>query len=230
MIVTPEKLETVPSEFIFVGEHSALDFANTFVMTNGQETDYLRTWADMVDWFSLTGLSVDPGLKLSAARGAEALESVVELRQDWKAELARLISGDKVREEFIEQLNRLLTDTFHEKLDLEGKNGFRLVRSISQLQGKKLALAILGRQIAVFLARSNLSYLHRCANTTSCRLYFYDTTKNHRRQWCSLATCGNRHKVAQFRKRQAKSRAGWSTAETSSWSRRPCRMAAASPN
>ncbi len=204
MPATSEKLEAVPPEFIFVGEHSALDFANTFVMTDGQETDCLRTWADMVDWFSLTGLSVDPGLKLSAARGAEALESVVDLRQAWKAELARLISGDKVCDEFIERLNRNLADTFHEKLVLEGKNGFRLVRSISQLHGKKLALAILSRQIAVFLAESNLSYLHRCANTSSCRLYFYDTTKNHRRQWCSVATCGNRHKVAQFRKRQAK--------------------------
>ena len=204
MPATSEKLETVPPEFIFVGEHSALDFANTFVMANGQETDYLRRWADMVDWFSLTGLSADPGLKLSAARGAKALKSVVELRQAWKAELARLISGDKVSDEFIERLNRLLADTFHEKLDPEGENGFRLVRSISQLHGKKLALAVLGRQIAVFLAESNLSYLHRCANTTSCRLYFYDTTKNHRRQWCSVATCGNRHKVTQFRKRQAK--------------------------
>jgi predicted RNA-binding Zn ribbon-like protein len=204
MPATSEKLETVPPEFIFVGEHSALDFANTFVMTNGQETDYLRTWADMVDWFSLTGLSVDPGLKLSAAHGAEAHKSVVEFRQAWKAELARIISGNKVSDEFIERLNRLLADTFHEKLDLEGKNGFRLVHSISQLHGKKLALAILGRQIAVFLAESNSSYLRRCANTTSCRLYFYDTTKNHRRQWCSVATCGNRNKVAQFRKRQAK--------------------------
>jgi hypothetical protein len=33
-------------------------------------------------------------------------------------------------------------------------------------------------------------------------LVFYDTTKNHRRQWCSNSTCGNRHKVAEFRRRQ----------------------------
>lgn len=64
------------------------------------------------------------------------IKSVVELPQAWKAELARLISGDKVSDEFIERLNRLLADTFHEKLDVEGKNGFRLVRSISQLHGK----------------------------------------------------------------------------------------------
>jgi len=37
---------------------------------------------------SLTGSSVEPGLKLPVARGAEALKSVVELRHAWKAELA----------------------------------------------------------------------------------------------------------------------------------------------
>ena len=37
---------------------------------------------------SRTGSSVEPGLKLPAARGAEALKSVVELRHAWKAELA----------------------------------------------------------------------------------------------------------------------------------------------
>ena len=52
MPATSEKLETVPAKFILSAKHPALDFANTFVMTNGQETDYLRTWADMVGWFS----------------------------------------------------------------------------------------------------------------------------------------------------------------------------------
>src|ERR1700736_4994761 len=56
-----------------------------------------------------------------------------------------------------------------------------------------------------FLANANLNYLHRCANTKTCTLYFYDTTKNHRRRWCSVAACGNRHKVAAFRSRQKKS-------------------------
>jgi predicted RNA-binding Zn ribbon-like protein len=205
MPATSEKLDTVQPDFIFVGEHPAIDFANTFSMLNGQAKDHLRTWIDVVNWLSLAGLSVSPGLKLPAARGADALKSVVEVRQAWRAELARLISGDKVSDEFLEKLNCLLADdTFCEELHREGKKGFHLVRSISKLHGEKLALAILGRQIAVFLGEANFSYLHHCANTTSCVLYFYDTTKNHRRQWCSVATCGNRHKVAQFRKRQAK--------------------------
>ncbi len=202
---TSEKLERVQPGFIFVGEHSAIDFANTFVMANGQETDYLRTWVDVVDWLSLTGLSVDPGLKLSAARGAEALKIVVEFRQAWKAELARLISGGKVSDEFIDRLNRLLADdTFHEKLRREGEKWlsprpFHFSASRGETRPRYSR-----SPIALFLAEANLSYLHRCANTISCVLYFYDTTKNHRRQWCSAAGCGNRHKVAQFRKRQAK--------------------------
>ena len=88
----------------------------------------------------------------------------------------------------------------------DGKKGFHLVRSVSQLHGEKLTLTILARQIAFFLAQANLSYLNRCANTTSCVLYFYDATKNHRRQWCSVTACGNRYKVAAFRQRQLKAR------------------------
>ena len=203
MISISEDLRDARSEFIFVGEHPAIDFANTFSTPNGQGTEHLRIWRDVVDWLSLTGLSTDPRLKLPPSRSAEALHNVVNLRRAWQTELARLVSGGTVSDEFLARLNRLLTnDPYHEKLRREGETGFCLARSISQLRGEKLALALLGRQIASFLAEANLSYLHRCANTVSCVLYFYDTTKNHRRQWCSAASCGNRHKVAQFRERK----------------------------
>jgi predicted RNA-binding Zn ribbon-like protein len=201
-----EEIRNDRPEFIFVGEHPAIDFANTFSARNGEGIEHLRVWSDVIDWLSLTGLSKGPNLKLPAADGAEALGSVVELRQAWAAELPRLVAGEKVSNSFLERVNTLLAeDIFHEELRREEETGYRLIRSGSQLRGEKLALALLGHQIAVFLAEANLSYLHRCANTVSCVLYFYDTTKNHRRQWCSVASCGNRHKVAQFRKRQGRS-------------------------
>ena len=195
------------AEFIFVGEHPAIDFANTISAAQGKRTEHLQAWRDVVDWLSLAGLSRDPSLKLSAWSGADALKSVVELRQAWKAMLARLVAGSDVSDEFIEHLNGLLTrDSFRETLQHDGKHRFNLVRAFSQLSGEQLALVIFARQIALFLAEANLKYLRRCANTTSCVLYFYDTTKNHRRRWCSVAACGNRHKVAEFRKRQLKTK------------------------
>jgi predicted RNA-binding Zn ribbon-like protein len=193
------------SDFVFVGEHPAIDFVNTLAVPHGYLEDLLRSWSDLIDWLSQTGLSTDPSLNLPAARGEEALKSVVELRRAWQDVLTELVAGGKVSDAFLGRLNRFLAeDTFHEKLHRQGRKGVHLVRSNSQLKGGKLVLAILGRQIAIFLAEANLHYLRRCANTTSCVLYFYDTTKNHRRQWCSATVCGNRHKVAQFRKRQIK--------------------------
>jgi predicted RNA-binding Zn ribbon-like protein len=92
---------------------------------------------------------------------------------------------------------------FTETLRRSGEKCFELVNSYSELHGRKLALALTAREVARFLAEANPAYLRRCANTDSCALYFYDTTKNHHRQWCSVAVCGNRHKVAEFRRRQA---------------------------
>src|SRR5260370_16262158 len=117
--------------------------------------------------------------------------------------LASLIAGGKVSDDVLARVNGVLgAVSFREVLNRAGKRRFHLVRSASELQGGKLALSILADQIAVFLAETNLSYLRRCANTESCVLYFYDATKNHRRQCCSVAACGNRHRVAELRRRQ----------------------------
>jgi predicted RNA-binding Zn ribbon-like protein len=161
---------------------------------------------DLRDWLSLAGLATDPALQIPTSRTVVAVKNVAELRRAWKAELDTLVTGGTVSDDFINRLNHFLVeDAIHESLHRTGKFGFRLDRSTSQLSGEKLALAILARQISHFLAEANLRYLRRCANTTSCVLFFYDTTKNHRRQWCSTAVCGNRHKVAEYRKRQVKS-------------------------
>jgi len=36
-----------------------------------------------------------------------------------------------------------------------------------------------------------------------CRCAFYDTSRNHSRQWCSMRVCGNRSKVQRHRRRSS---------------------------
>jgi len=200
-----EKNPANHSRFVFIGDHPAIDFANTLVLADGEPLDNFGEWADVVKWLSLAGLSKDSRLQVPASHRAEALKSVGKLRKEWKAQLESLVAGGDVEDAFLARINGLLgTVFFIETLQRGDKDDFHFDRSFSELSGAQLALNILARQIAQFLAEANLNYLHRCANTTSCVLYFYDTTKNHRRQWCSVATCGNRHKVAEFRKRQSK--------------------------
>ena len=192
------------SAFIFIGEHPAIDFANTNVLDHGNPQELFLTWDDVADWLSQAKLITNESVELPAPAGARALKAVIELRDAWERVLSNLVSGGKVNDAFLERLNRhLALGTFREILRRDGKKGLRITRSPSPIQGEQLVLNLIAHQIAHFLAEANLEHVHRCANTTSCVLYFYDTTKNHRRQWCSVATCGNRHKVAEFRKRQA---------------------------
>jgi predicted RNA-binding Zn ribbon-like protein len=54
---------------------------------------------------------------------------------------------------------------------------------------------------ADLLAHGEAARFKVCDNR-DCRFAFYDASKNRSRRWCAQATCGNRHKVRQFRARQ----------------------------
>ena len=188
-------------DFLLLGAHPAIDFANTLVPPPGPDIEFLQSWQDVIDWLKETELSSGQNLEVSEPDAPAALETVRNLRHAWKTTLEQIMAGHGVQPQFIKQLNRILClDTFSETLGVEGEIVLR--RSRSLLAGRQLALAILARSMAEFLITAEFKYLRRCSNTDSCVLFFYDTTKNHRRQWCSNSMCGNRYKVAAFRRRQ----------------------------
>jgi predicted RNA-binding Zn ribbon-like protein len=39
----------------------------------------------------------------------------------------------------------------------------------------------------------------RQCGASDCKVYFIDTSKAHRRQWCSMQNCGNREKQRRWR-------------------------------
>src|SRR6267378_1955121 len=55
------------------------------------------------------------------------------------------------------------------------------------------------------LSHGDLALILKCGNPR-CILYFYDTTKNHARRWCSMTVCGNRMKVAAHYRRRRRAR------------------------
>jgi predicted RNA-binding Zn ribbon-like protein len=203
MASVSELVSTQRPNFLLLGAHPAIDFANTLLPPPGPDIEFLQSWQDVIDWMKETKLSGGKNLKVSESDTPQALERMRNLRNAWRTALAEIIAGHGVRPQFIKQLNGILCfDTFSEVLSVEGKRSFHLHRSRSPLEGRHLALAILARSIVEFLITAEFKHLRRCANTDSCVLVFYDTTKNHRRQWCSNSRCGNRYKVAEFRRRQ----------------------------
>jgi predicted RNA-binding Zn ribbon-like protein len=50
------------------------------------------------------------------------------------------------------------------------------------------------------LVLGELARVRRCADGR-CPRVFFDATKNGRRRWCDMATCGNRAKAARHRQK-----------------------------
>ena len=66
-----------------------------------------------------------------------------------------------------------------------------------ELNQPKQLLVPLAQSAADLLCRGDFSRLKRCDNS-KCAAFFYDTSKNRMRRWCSGAECGNRMRVAAF--------------------------------
>lgn len=70
-----------------------------------------------------------------------------------------------------------------------------------KVQTAEQFLAPIAEAAATLLVEGDFGLVRTCEHP-ECVLWFYDRTKGHRRRWCSMALCGNRHKVAEFRKRK----------------------------
>ena len=137
--------------------------------------------------------------------GAEALEKVAHeartLRtwaEDWIQRWRR--RPDDPYEAEARKLNGFLerADDYRALEKTQGR--FRLgARRHDRSPGE--ILAVLAGAIASLIAGEDPALVKKC-DGSGCTLWFLDRTKAHRRRFCSTATCGNREKVAAFRKRE----------------------------
>jgi predicted RNA-binding Zn ribbon-like protein len=62
-------------------------------------------------------------------------------------------------------------------------------------------LAMIARE-TIFLFGSDRAAQIRQCQADVCTLLFVDTSRRGDRRWCSMAGCGNRAKLAEFRRRR----------------------------
>lgn len=177
----------------FYGDHPALDLINTVVQVNGQPVDGWQSDADVLDWLAQAGHLPD-----RAAAGPALLAVARELRETVRALVARRKAGLDIDPA---PLNALLAQASrHMELVRDGAGALKLVPAYVSDTPQRL-LAPLAEAAAELLA-GDFALVKHCENP-ECSLWFVDRTKSHRRRWCSMAICGNRHKVASFRQRKA---------------------------
>ncbi len=62
-------------------------------------------------------------------------------------------------------------------------------------------LASLAREAVQLFGGDEAAHIRQCQSPT-CTLFFVDTSRSGDRRWCSMSACGNKAKVAEFRRRR----------------------------
>ena len=186
----------------FIGGRLALDFVNSVPLKAEMSWEHLvafLAYARIVTPERAGELLVLNGSDSQAhdllLRKAQRLAAA--LRQAFNAVLHR----QKVLREWIEPVNEILriTEGHDELVATESDWEIQFVASET---GLEWLLAAVARSAAEIIAEGPRARLRLCANPR-CGLFFCDTSRTHRRRWCSMTVCGNRHKVATFARRHA---------------------------
>ncbi|TMB32898.1 MAG: hypothetical protein E6J61_06510 [Deltaproteobacteria bacterium] len=180
----------------FLAGHPALDFLNTRRRVDGELVDLLGRDEDVLRWLGQAGLPVleidretAPSSLVDAARTLrETIRSLVERRKAGQR-------GDP------SVLNAFLAEAQSHPRMVWNKQRSPTIDRVRRSETPVGILAPVAEAAADLLVTGDFKLVKRCEDEI-CELWFFDQTKSHHRRWCSTALCGNRHKVAAYRKRR----------------------------
>ncbi|WP_443750075.1 CGNR zinc finger domain-containing protein [Asticcacaulis solisilvae] len=183
------------------GGRLCLDFVNTIHdrFAAGPE-DYLATPERYVEWARRTGaLGSDEDVAPPGSGEARLMKDVRTLRDALFRVLAASIDGHPLPADALRVANAWLLEA--RKDQALGPDG-QLVQSGPRGDARRpLKCIALDLVDTLEAARAGRLKLKHCANQTSCGWLFADTTKNGKRRWCAMQTCGTLSKMATQRER-----------------------------
>jgi predicted RNA-binding Zn ribbon-like protein len=200
------KDSTKSGKFLWLGNDPSIDFANTEIVQDGQTVDLLEKPDDLLDWMAGAEMLSSRALKdakraLSRPQLQKALNRACEYRLVLKAALENLhqhrhIYTDKAA---IAETNRLLAcpRTTFDLSAVEKSLQLRHNWAVTEPDDLSRPIAL---AFALLLTTQDAGRIRKCQNP-DCVLFFLDTSKSGTRAWCSMEICGNKLRVAAFRKR-----------------------------
>ena len=199
------------TDFLFLAGHPSLDFLNTRPLVRGQPVELLSSLEEFLRWLTRAG-RVDGRTSADALKrwdgspdGVRVVERARTLRETLRHMTDGLVRGRGASTEGVAAINFILAEN-DGNLRLERHStGFR-TRFAARPTSSVTLLGSVAEAAADLLSNAPLHLVRRCGNP-DCVFFFFDSTRNHRRQWCSMGTCGNLMKVRAFRRRHRKTRA-----------------------
>jgi predicted RNA-binding Zn ribbon-like protein len=180
-----------------------LDFVNTIHDRYAEDAeDYVCQPERFIEWGRLAG-AIRAGERIavpkSAGQRAALMRKVRTLRHHLDALLTSRINGVPAPADAVQGIDQWLHRAWaSQTLESDGQMHWRADASNAMLPLKRIALDALD-----LISHPCVSQLHRCANTRSCGWLFLDTSKNQRRRWCAMETCGTAAKMMRYRRSHA---------------------------
>lgn len=195
----------------FVAGELCLDFANT---TTGWRKrtmagDKLNRPADLVTWARAAG-QIDQArarqilaeIDLAPKAAERLLKRARVLRNSIYRIFAARSAGERPQEGDLARLNQELARAI-KNLTVGAENGGFGWRWQAAAEGRGFESLLwpVARAAADFLVDCDASRIRAC-DADTCGWLFYDTSKNGRRRWCDMSSCGAREKSRRHYKKQ----------------------------
>lgn len=184
------------SRALLLAGHPALDFLNTRMRVNRELVDFLQCDEDVLRWLKQAGLPV------AKSRPDTMPMSLVDPARTLRENIRSLVEKRKAGQRGDPSvLNRFLAEAQSHPRLVWNKPRSLMIERVRRQHTPVGILAPIAEAAADLLATGDFTLVKRCEDET-CVLWFSDQTKSHHRRWCSAVLCGNRHKVAAYRKRR----------------------------
>lgn len=196
-------MSDVGDPFEWSGGHPGLDFVNTLdERPFDQPIENLATYRDLVRFVELAGL-IEPALAttlqtLTGSACSRVAKRARELRERVHDVLAAVHKRRSVSPRDLDEIASAVRAARAARVLVASSSrslvSYRWPRpAIAEIPLHACALAVEGLLTGVDRRR-----IRKCA-ASDCDVYFLDTSKGHRRQWCSMKNCGNREKQRRWR-------------------------------
>ena len=188
--------------------HLSLDFVNTIDPRHGDSAhDYLTSYAALVSWSKYIDLlpvdRTDQLLRAAEQRPAianAAFHRALGLREALYAIFSASIQAQQPSTEDMNILNGVLREGMARASVHVTQQGFAWTwEAESALDSLLWPIA---RSAAELLSSDEVQQVRECPGDDGCGWLFIDTSRNHRRRWCSMNGCGNRAKARRHYERK----------------------------
>lgn len=174
--------------FPFIGGRATLNFVGTLGKRSTTQLERLRTPEDLARWAELAGLG-------SISADATDLEAAKSLREALYALVLSALGRAPARPADVKLVNKWAAlDTPAPALAI--RSG--ALHRNDPAPTASAVLAAIARDGVELLTGPEAASIRECEDPT-CTLLFVDTSRSHRRRWCSMNVCGARNKMRTLR-------------------------------